>query len=215
MPVGSHLPSPTVLSLVETVRLCTEHRFKVRQVSPVGCSIVTDARSGVVDEFLRGDSTHLFWLDSDMHWRPTDFLRLLALCTQVDVVGATYSPKVEPIRFMVRSIKPTPNQYGLFDVGGLGLGFVCMRRAVVEAVAATKPMIQTNGMKHPIREVFRLDKMPSGHRLGEDMAFFQDIKDAGYTVWMDPTVNVNHVGLKLYGGNVMAAVEKGALDGTS
>lgn len=205
MPVHSaSIPFPTAASLVDTVNACTAHGIVVRLVSPVGCSLVTDARSAVVDDFLKGNATHLFWVDSDIHWRTDDFLRLLALSTRVDVVGATYPLKQEPIRFMVRDLGSKLEEYGLIEVSGLGLGFTCMKREVVERVAATKEMVISNGGKTPMRDVFTLGKTASGHRIGEDMAFFADIKQQGYKVWLDPAVNVAHCGLKLYMGDVMA-----------
>ena len=215
MPVGfPYIPFPTAVSLIETTKFCTQHRVPVRQISPVGCSLVTDARSAVVDEFLKGDSSHLFWVDADMAWRTLDFLRLMSFCTRpgVDVVGATYTPKSEPARFMVRNISKVPGPYGLIEVSGLGLGFTIMRREVVRKIADSKPWVISNGATTRMRDVFRLDKVASDHRLGEDMAFFQDIRDAGYKVWMDPEVDLSHVGLKLYGGSVMDAVRKAMPD---
>lgn len=211
MPVHfPYVPFPTTVSLVDTAKVCAKAGLELRQISPVGCSIVTDARSAIVDEFLRGDATHLFWIDSDMHWHPRDFVRLLSLCTKVDVVGATYPQKLEPIRFMVRQLGERTNELGLVDVTGLGLGFTVMRREVVEKVAATKEMIVSNSGKTGMREVFRLDKVGL-NRLGEDMAFFEDIRAAGYQVWLDPMVNVAHVGIKLYVGNVMDSLTKDAV----
>ena len=207
MPVHfPYLPFPTVVSLVDTVKTCTAAGIKIRQVSPVGCSIITDARSAIVDDFLRGDGTHLFWIDSDIHWLPQDFVRMLTLCTQVEVVGATYPLKVEPIRFIVRRLGKKTSKFGLVDVEGLGLGFTVMRREVVEKVAAGKRTIVTNGGICPMPEVFTFERTETGYRMGEDIKFFQDIREAGYTVWLDPMVNIAHVGMKLYVGNVEDAI---------
>lgn len=209
MPVHfPYVPFPTTVSLVDTAKVCSMAGLELRQLSPVGCSIVTDARSAVVDEFLRGNATHLFWIDSDMHWHPRDFVRLLSLCTQVDVVGATYPQKMRPIRFPIRKMGERTNEFGLVEVSGLGLGFTVMRREVVEKVAAGKEMIVSNSGKTPMREVFRLDRA-DGNRLGEDMAFFEDIRAAGYTVWLDPMVNIAHVGMELFSGDVYAALTQG------
>jgi hypothetical protein len=214
MPVHfPYLPFPTVVSLVDTIKACTAAGIETRQVSPVGCSIVTDARSAIVDEFLKGDATHLFWVDADIHWLPQDFMRLLTLCTQVEVVGATYPLKVEPIRFIVRRLGKKTNKFGLIDVEGLGLGFTVMRREVVEKIAADKRTIITNGGQIPMREVFTLERTETGYRMGEDIKFFQDIREAGYTVWLDPMVNVAHVGIKLYAANVEEVLTEGLQSG--
>jgi hypothetical protein len=207
MPVGSaYLPFPTAASLFDTAKVCEARGIKTRMISPVGCSIVTDARSAVVDEFLKGDATHLFWIDSDIHWHPNSFLRLLTLATAVDVVGATYPLKCEPIRFVVRELGERLLQYGLVEVSGLGLGFTVMKREVVEKVADDRPLLITNGGKTPVREVFELRRTEDGHRIGEDIAFFDDVRAAGYKVWLDPMVNLAHVGVKLYQGDVQSAL---------
>lgn len=207
MPVHSaSIPFPTAVSLIDTVKMCAGRGIAVRMVSPVGCSIVTDARSAVVNEFLAGDGSHLFWIDSDIHWHPRSFFWFLALSSVVDVVGATYPLKMEPIKFMVRELGARLEEYGLVEVAGLGLGFTIMRREVVEKIAAEKPMVISNGGKTPMREVFTLGKTPEGNRIGEDMGFFNDIRAAGYKVWLDPSVNVAHVGMKLYAGDVMEAL---------
>lgn len=211
MPVGNPLVYfPVVASLLDTTRLCAERALDMQVIAPVGCSIVTDARSAVVDEFLRGNGTHLFWLDSDICFQPKAFFRLLTLCTQVDVVGATYSLKQDPPRLMVRELGDRLDKFGLVEVSGLGLGFCCMKREVVERVAADKPPLISNGGTTPMKEVFRLGRTASGHRIGEDMGFFNDIRAAGFKVWLDPMVNVAHVGMKLYCGNVMDALTGGA-----
>lgn len=208
MPVHSgFVPYPTAASLVDTVREMTLKRLPVRHISPCGSSILIDARSAVVDQFLKGDGTHLFWIDADMNWHPRDFALLVAKGTVVDVVGAAYTQKAEPPRFMVRAPKNTPNGYGLLEVAGLGLGFTIMKREVVEKVAATKPMVTTNGAT--MREVFQFGRTSDGHRMGEDIAFFEDIRAAGYTVWCDPSINIQHVGLKMYGGDVAKALGGG------
>jgi len=199
------LPYPTAAALATTLRDLAKRRFDVRLLDLIGSSILIDARSAILDKFLKGDGTHLFLVDSDIFWQPADFLKLVALCTQVDVVGATYTQKVEPPRYMLRNPRNTPNPYGLVEVDGLGLGFVCMKREVVEKVAATKPTIITNGGE--IRDVFEFGRTANNHRLGEDMKFFDDIREAGYTVWLDPTLDLGHVGIKIYrGGGAQAAL---------
>lgn len=207
MPVGfPYIPFPTAVSLIDTVKLCTERGIKTRLVSPVGCSIVTDARSAVVDEFLRGDASHLFWVDSDIHFHPHSFLRLLTLATVVDVVGATYPLKMEPIKFIVRELGGHLEQYGLIEVSGLGLGFAVMKREVVEKVADDRPVLISNGGKTPMREVFDLRRTEEGNRIGEDIGFFDDVRAAGYKVWLDPMVNVGHCGLKIFAGDVLESI---------
>jgi hypothetical protein len=43
------------------------------------------------------------------------------------------------------------------------------------------------------------------HRRGEDGAFFDDIRALGHKVWLDPTIELGHVGTKVYRVASMAA----------
>lgn len=54
-------------------------------------SLITRARNYLVDEFLRSGSTHLLFLDSDIHFNPQDVIALLAL--DKDVIGGPYPKK--------------------------------------------------------------------------------------------------------------------------
>jgi hypothetical protein len=54
-------------------------------------SLITRARNYLVDEFLRSDSTHLLFIDSDIHYNPQDVVALLAL--DKDVIGGPYPKK--------------------------------------------------------------------------------------------------------------------------
>jgi hypothetical protein len=59
--------------------------------------------------------------------------------------------------------------------------------------------------KREIPSVFRIDSVDGGRR-GEDMAFFADIRAAGYKVMLDPTVDLGHVGRKVYTGSIRDAL---------
>jgi hypothetical protein len=51
-------------------------------------------------------------------------------------------------------------------------------------------------------DVFRLDTF-KGYFRGEDMAFFADIREQEFAVWVDPTICVQHIGEKAYAENIV------------
>ncbi len=55
--------------------------------------------------------------------------------------------------------------------------------------------------------VFRCDIF-NGFRRTEDMAFFADIRAAGYTVWMDPAIELGHIGEKMWKGCIGTAFQQ-------
>jgi hypothetical protein len=60
-----------------------------------------------------------------------------------------------------------------------------------------------------VPDVFRLDRVKTNGRRtaqGEDMAFFADLRELGYDVWLDPTIQLGHVGNYVYRGDPVAAL---------
>jgi hypothetical protein len=91
-------------------------------------------------------------------------------------------------------------------VKSLGLGFTIVKRAVMEKLAAGKPMMRDslNGTEYP--DLFRLDRRADGGAVGEDVAFFEDVAALGYNVWLDPSINPGHFGNKIYRGDSINAL---------
>ena len=94
--------------------------------------------------------------------------------------------------------------FGLQECNGLGLGFTCVSRELCETIAAKAPRVRDGLNDREMASVFRVDTI-NGTRRTEDMAFFQDIRDAGYTVWMDPTIELGHIGERRWVGRLMDA----------
>lgn len=88
---GMYTKSTNDLSLV-----CSKHNIDVRFYYLFNESLITRARNYCVDEFLRSDSTHLLFIDSDIGFDYRDVLTLLHLCnseTGMDVVTGPYPKK--------------------------------------------------------------------------------------------------------------------------
>lgn len=71
--------------------LCIQYGIEVRFSFLFNESLITRARNYLVDEFLRSDSTHLLFIDADIHYDPQDILALIAL--DKDIIGAPYPKK--------------------------------------------------------------------------------------------------------------------------
>jgi len=211
MPIGSGtLPWGTAKSLLMTQAGCIIAKVPLRIEPVIGCSIVTVARSAVVHAFLKSDCTHLFWIDADMEWTLDDFMKILGKASVLDIVGATYPLKREPIQVHVNRFSDDGdyevNGLGCVKVKSLGFGFICMRREVIEKVAATKRDMHdaVNGLT--MKNVFRIDTGLGDTMRGEDVAFLDDARELGYDVWLDPTLRLGHIGQKTYRGDVVNAL---------
>jgi hypothetical protein len=207
-PTGPMIPWPTALSLARTTHACALRGIDVTIEYVAGSSIITTARSMVVQRFLKGNKKRLFWIDSDIEWEPDDFLRLLGMTQELDIVCAAYPLKRDDQKsFVIRNADASKVQLrtpGVVKIQGTGLGFCVMTRAAVEKLVATKPTVLNQGAGEQMPDVFRIDTFDGALR-GEDMAFFDDLMALGYEIWLDPTVSLGHVGHKVYRGDVVKA----------
>lgn len=209
IPVNRDFPWQTVQSLLETVSMLEQKGIRYRIQVVVGSSIVEVARTKVVHEFLKTDCNRLFMIDSDQTWKAKDAMRLIALSTKMSVVLASYPSKMDPPTFMLSPIEGEvlSNEWGCLPIKGIGLGFTIVHREIIKALSDKAPLAKFPSSDLLVPHVFRCD-VEDGVFVGEDMAFFNDVRALGHTVWLDPTVNVGHVGGKEYGGSIMDAIRR-------
>ena len=201
MPTHRDIPAITVRSLLETQGALQERQIVSDIEMQVGGSLVHHARTKAAWRFLQSDCTHLFWVDSDMSWQAKDFIRLLAIGTKLECVFAAYPCRADPIRFFL-AIEETKtyetNEFGCLPVRGAGLGFCCVQRRVIQQIADQSPkLIYPDIDDGPVPRIFRVDER-DGYARGEDIAFFDDVSALGYQVWLDPSIELGHIGSKEY-----------------
>lgn len=200
MPSHRDLPPQTVASLLDTQAELIARGVPISIECDYGNSLVHHARTKMAWRFLQSGHNRLFWVDSDIAWQAKDFVRLLAHSVTLDLVGAAYPAKMDPPLFMVRRIpgEMTINAEGCVAMDGIGLGFTCASRSVMEALAAKAPKQRFHQLPDPIPGIFRFGTTEDGAAEGEDMAFFADAKAAGFPLWVDPSITLGHVGQKVY-----------------
>lgn len=230
LPIYGQMPYRTHRSLLMTYKDAWGSGLQVGEGTVYGSSVITKARNDVVDCFLQSDCTHLFWIDGDMEWTPKDFGSIVALCARTDmhIVGTTYPSKTDPVQYFIKVPDgPIPvNEYGCLEVHGFGLGFCCMTRESVQAIADSKPWVYDQINNRVVRDIFRIGTTPVDvvgsadlpgcppelygkplvASMGEDMAFFEDLRNLGYKVWLYPGLNLGHIGQKVYTGDLMKAM---------
>lgn len=82
-------------SVLDLVILCNKYGIKLQPFFIHNESLITRARNYLADEFLRSDSTHLFFVDADIIFDPKDVLALLQIACQEgkDIVCGPYPKK--------------------------------------------------------------------------------------------------------------------------
>ena len=159
------------------------------------CSVISSSRNNIVAGFLNNtDADYLMWIDSDTQFPPYGIPRLMG--RDLDIVGGVYYHKdntamptvyrlAEDNRYRVLTDFKTDR---LFEVDGIGTGFLLIKRAVLERF--TPEVCKAFGTP------FGFGYAPDGTEEGEDLSFCRRAKKLGYKIWADPTIPLGHVGKK-------------------
>lgn len=153
-------------------------------------SLIYTSRNDLATMSLQAEADYIFWLDSDMVFKPDTLVRMMKTIREndLDILTGLYFrrvPPYSPVLFDQLDIdgeicrfsefKEIPDH--LFEVGGCGFGCVLMKTDVFLDVHS----------KH--RNLFA----PLGNN-GEDVAFCWRARDCGFKIWCDPSVILGHVG---------------------
>lgn len=213
MPTHRPIPPETVASLLATQEACWSRGIKLSLTIEKGSSIVEAARTKVAYQFLKSGFNRLFWIDSDMEWSAKDFIKVLALTTKNEIVGAAYRMKCSDVKFMIGLPEEDceeirTNEFGCIPWTGMGLGFTCVSREVMKRLAEQSPKLKFPDIPEPAAHIFRNGTDGNGSFSGEDIQFFGDCRGLGYEVWIDPSVTLGHVGDEVYSGSLREQLDR-------
>ena len=96
-----------IKSCLDLQAVCSNYAIQTRFSYIFNESLITRARNYLVDEFLRSDSTHLLFLDSDIHFDPKDVIAMLAL--DKEVIGGPYPKKSIKWGAVIEAVKRKPD----------------------------------------------------------------------------------------------------------
>ncbi len=193
-------------SLIRTIELCSENSIKIIPVYSPGDALIQRARNHLVQMAVDGDVDDLFFIDSDQYWEPEWVLKLLEF--HVDVVGAPIRKKTDEELYNVKAAGPfipVDPDTGLWLPVAIGTGFMCLSRTALRiAWDASDEYRGSDGSVS--RMVFDVNVI-DGELYGEDTLFCAKMTAAGIPIHLDWTINVPHVGQKVYVGDFAAYVE--------
>lgn len=144
-------------------------------------SIVAVARNNGVERAQKHAADYILFLDSDMTFPPDTLMRLLA--HKKDIVGAVYTKRLPPYEILGT---PMPDAHtdpaGLAEMQRLPTG--CLMIAMKVFNTLPEPYFHF-GINPVTRKL-----------LGEDYAFCDDARNAGFTLWADMKLSqeIGHIG---------------------
>jgi len=180
-----------------------KHGAKLYLTQISGCSLITKARNALVADFLESDATDLLFIDSDIIFKSDDVLRLLALSGNKDITAGAYPRRSKDKKFFTDIYLDDQNQIefhdGMLRVDRIGTGFMLIRRHVLETMKANHPEWGYYNNVNERTDCALFDfELKNGEYYGEDYTFCNRAKADGFSIYLDPDINLPHIGTEEY-----------------
>jgi len=189
----------------------TDRPYHLRIRDYIGDSLVCRARNRLVADFLASDSTHLFFIDSDLIFSEEHVARIARHAARgVPIVAGLYPKKQRELGWVCNMLEEftEPDQHDLQPVKYAGTGFLCIAREVFVKMMEAYPAARYDpddgdGVHGDLWDFFPVgvwECPETGRRryLSEDWWFCQLARDMGYQVMMDTRIVCKHVGQFIY-----------------
>jgi glycosyltransferase involved in cell wall biosynthesis len=190
-------------SLMQTQRMSTEMGVEIIPIWLSYDALVQRARNDCIALALENNCDDIVFIDSDLEWQPEWFFQLLDY--PVDVVGGTYRKKTDDEETYVAKFS-TPIRYhkdpntGLVEVEGLGTGFLRISRSAMQWLWDNSPAYNEHEEGKLRRWIFEV-VVENGNLISEDILLCRRLREAGFPIWLDPSMTLSHMGTKKFQGN--------------
>lgn len=190
----------TVLGLVTSGISCTV------QVDP-WAALLTTARNDMVTEFYRmwpeNRWTHLLFLDADVAVEPESILRMVG--RGVDAIAAPIPLKgifPDGPKFSIQNPRES-DRVPLLEADAAATGcFLLSKAAVFALVEKAKaegrvyrwPSLRNPGTYREVYDVFTVGTVDGAYDT-EDWSMCRQLRELGFTIYVDPTVRASHYGV--------------------
>ena len=171
-----------------------------------GNGLIAHARALIVAQFLKSECDVLVFVDSDVCWQAGALLKLIDY--PVDMVAGLYPQRRDPINFCLNwtaqgELWADP-ETGLLESNGVPAGFMKLSRTQLEAMVEQYTDTEFYCENAPGQKAWHLfgDYRIGKHLMGEDYAFCRRWRDMGGRIWVDPEIEMGHVGFKTFPGHL-------------
>ncbi len=202
IPMRDHMSAPTVISLLQT-----QWPGPVVKLLMQG-SVLTLNRNACIQQ-MQGD--WILFIDDDMVWQPNAVMRLLEQLDslresvdRVDILAGLFCRRTDPFQPVLYMREgPQAGAYNILEdwhsgdvveVDATGMAFTLITRQGLELL--------TEGPMPSYEERVASKNHPDFFRwhgsLGEDLRFCQDVKALGGRIFVDTSIEIGHVGERVY-----------------
>jgi len=196
------------ISLAQFAQQAQQHGVSIQIGSICGCSVVSRARNLLAQDMLDSDCTDLMFIDSDINFEAADLFRLMAwtsdpskgIVAGVPRTRSTTKTYIGTLDYDDNN-ELTMNRMGLVRAKRVATAFMMVRRDVFEKLNDAHPewRYYDERSERTVPCIFDFMKTDEGY-IGEDYLFCDRAREAGFEVWVDPTIKLGHMGVQEYEG---------------
>jgi hypothetical protein len=193
-------------SLLSTVKIAEKEGIHVHAIYTSYDSLIQRARNSLVRLALMGEYDDLFFIDSDVEWEPEWFFRFLN--RREPIIAAALIKKAEEESYTVKLTNKNlrwSDDKKLIEVDGAGTGFMKISRFALQKIWDISDTYYADGEEH--RMVCDI-KVENGDLISEDYIMGNKWRGLGYKVWVDPSITINHIGIKKFKGDFGKFINK-------
>lgn len=199
-------------SLITTIELCSQNNIKILPYFLCFDSLIQRARNDYFRVAYQSGVDVLFFIDSDIGWKPQDFVKLVL--SDKDMIGGTYRKKTDDEELYAfkalgddrDTFNIIPDNNGLLEVNGLGCGFLKLSNNCVKLLFESEPNFYTDakdGENKPMtKNICECTINNNNHFVSEDIIMGFKWQRLGGKVYLDTNIDLEHIGNKSYTGNV-------------
>lgn len=180
-----------------------------------GNAMIGHARDLILAQFLASGATHCVFIDTDVVFPADAVLRLID--APVDFSAVVYRQRKDPANYCVLWDTSKPELWadpetGLLEVHAVPAGFICLTRECVQRMSEAYEVKTFDDKAAPNGKAVALfDNIHEGPMYwGEDFSFCKRWRDIGGRIWVDPLINMGHIGNKMFTGSLGEWLRSGA-----
>lgn len=193
-----------VNSLITSLNLCSLKNINLIPLWMSYDSLIQRSRNDLLQIAYNEKFDDIIWIDADIEWNPEWILKLLEY--EEDVIGGTYRKKTDEVEiYTVKTENIYKNKNNLIEVEGLGMGFIKMSNKAFTSLYENAEEYENENKKS--RNVFEV-VVDNGKLIGEDICVCKKLRELGFSIYLDPNMTCNHIGIKKYVGNFDSWISK-------
>lgn len=193
-------------SLAETCKIGLVNNINVLPLYMSYDALIQRARNDIFKLAYDTKVDDLVFVDCDVDWNPMDFFKLLS--HDAEIVGAVvpkksdfeqYAVKILPEGLLLNEASSSLHNC-LVEVAAVGTGFLRIRKDAIEKIWEYSDEYTEPHKTEPVKMVFNVGIL-NGQLCSEDVYFCESWRHNGGKVFIDPTINVGHTGVKRWIGD--------------